>query len=112
MFSVIQLNLCLLLLGLRYLPSHRHFVHLLRIHICRFALILTELFGRWNDHLTSRSLLERVFQVGILKFEQLDFSPLVEYDLLLGIHLNNWFVLNVHSATGVVERAEGLFDVD
>lgn len=62
-----------------------------------------KLLSRGDGNLSTRVLSESIFEVSVLKLEQLNLFPLIENDLLLLVHLDYRFVFNVHSTAGVVK---------
>ena len=51
-------------------------------------------------------------QIIILQLKQLYFPFKIENDLFFRLHLNNWFIFDIHSPGGVIESGEGLFCID
>ena len=51
------------------------------------------------------------FQPVVLKLEQVDLTPQVVDDLLLGVQLDHWLVLDVHRSARVVKGRERFFSV-
>ena len=74
-------------------------------------MLVDESLRHGLDWQATIQLHDLALEVLILELQQLSLALQIEYHLLLGVHLNNRLVLDVHSARRIVQRRDGLVSV-
>ena len=74
-------------------------------------LLVNESLRHGLNWIAAIQLHDLTLEVLVLEMQQLNFTLQVEDDLLLGVHLNNGLVFDIHGTRRIIQRGDGLVRV-